>query len=170
MSVSVNPPYPIFSEADGLPLENGYIWIGAANLDPQTNPINVYWDAALTITAAQPIRTLNGYVVYQGTPARFYTNDNYSIRVMDKNGSTVYTSLSGNAFELSIGNNVFTATDGQTVFNLNFIYNIGTNSLFVFVNGSKQVVTLNYTETSTNTITFLTGLNVGDVVEFISFY
>ena len=60
MSVSVNPPYPIFSEADGLPLENGYIWIGSANLDPQTNPINVYWDAALTITAAQPIRTLNG--------------------------------------------------------------------------------------------------------------
>jgi hypothetical protein len=158
MSVSVNPPYPIFSEADGLPLENGYIWIGSANLDPQTNPINVYWDAALTIPAAQPIRTLNGYVVYQGTPSRFYTNGDYSIRVMDKNGSTIYTSLSGNVFGLGGGNQVITATAGQTVFNA-----VG---VFVFVNGSKQIYTLNYTESGTTT-TFLTGLNVGDVVEFI---
>jgi hypothetical protein len=168
MSVSVNPPYPIFAEADGQPLENGYIWIGAANLDPQTNPINVYWDVGLTIPAAQPIRTLNGYVVYNGTPSRFFTNSNYSIRVMDKNGSTVYTSLSGNSFALSGGNDVFTATDGQTVFNLNFTYAPNTNSLFVFVNGSKQIVTLNYTESS-NSVTFLTGLNVGDEVQFIGF-
>ena len=169
MSVSVNPPYPIFSEADGLPLENGYIWIGAANLDPQTNPINVYWDSGLTIVAAQPIRTLNGYVVYQGTPSRFYTNGNYSIRVMDKNGSTVYTSLSGNSFGLGGGNQVITATAGQTVFNLSFTYSAGTNSLFVLVNGCKQIVTLNYTETSSTSVTFLTGLNVGDVVQFIGF-
>ncbi len=168
MSLSVNPPYPIFSEADGQPLENGYIWIGAANLDPQTNPINVYWDAGLTITAAQPIRTLNGYVVYQGTPSRFYTSGNYSIRVMDKNGSTVYTSLSGNAFALSGGNEVVTATAGQTVFNISFAFGVGSNNLFVFVNGCKQIVTQNYTE-STNTVTFLTGLNVGDVVQFIGF-
>lgn len=169
MSVSVNPPYPIFSEADGLPLENGYIWIGSANLDPQTNPINVYWDAALTITAAQPIRTLNGYVVYQGTPSRFYTSGNYSIRVMDKNGITVYTSLSDNSFGLGGGNDVITATAGQTVFNLSFTYATGLNSLFVYVNGSKQIVTLNYTETSSTSVTFLTGLNVGDVVQFIGF-
>jgi hypothetical protein len=169
MSLSVNPPYPIFAEADGQPLENGYIWIGAANLDPQTNPINVYWDSGLTITAAQPIRTLNGYVVYQGTPSRFYTDENYSIRVMDKNGNTVYTSLSGNSFGLSGGNDVITATDGQTVFNINFTYAAGLNSLFVFVNGSKQIVTLNYTETSSTSVTFLTGLNAGDVVQFIGF-
>ena len=168
MSLSVNPPYPIFSEADGQPLENGYIWIGTANLDPQINPINVYWDVGLTIPAAQPIRTLNGYVVYQGTPARFYVSGNYSIRVMDKNGSTVYTSLSGNAFSISGGNEVITATNGQTVFNISFSFGVGTNSLFVFVNGSKQIVTLNYTE-STNSVTFLTGLNAGDVVQFIGF-
>jgi hypothetical protein len=168
MSLSVNPPYPIFSEADGLPLENGYIWIGAANLDPQINPINVYWDVGLTIPAAQPIRTLNGYVVYNGTPSRFYVSGNYSIRVMDKNGSTIYTSLSGNAFGLSGGNEVATATAGQTVFNIGFSFGVGTNSLFVFVNGSKQIVTLNYTE-STNSVTFLTGLNAGDVVQFIGF-
>ena len=90
-ALSIQPTFPIFTETDGLPLENGYIWIGAANLDPQGNPINVYWDAALTIAAPQPIRTLNGYPSRSGTPARLYVNSDYSIRVMNKNGSTVYS-------------------------------------------------------------------------------
>lgn len=89
-ALSIQPTYPIFNNADGQPLENGYIWIGAANLDPQVNPINVYWDAALTLPAAQPIRTLGGYPVNNGTPARIYVNSDYSIRVMNKNGSVVY--------------------------------------------------------------------------------
>jgi len=91
---SVQPPYPPFADADGAPLENGYIWLGSAGLDPQSNPVTAYFDAALTITAAQPIRTQGGYPVYQGTPARLYINGtNYSIRVMNKNGLTVYTAL-----------------------------------------------------------------------------
>jgi hypothetical protein len=72
-------------------LENGYIWIGTANLDPQGNPISVYWDAALTIPAGQPIRTLNGYPSRSGTPARIYVNSDYSIRVQDSKGSLVYS-------------------------------------------------------------------------------
>jgi hypothetical protein len=90
-ALSIQPTYPIFTETDGLPLENGYIWIGAANLDPQGNPINVYWDAALTIPAGQPIRTLNGYPSRSGTPARIYVNSDYSIRVQDSRGSLVYS-------------------------------------------------------------------------------
>jgi hypothetical protein len=65
-ALSIQPPYPAFAGTDGLPLENGYIWVGTVNLNPQTNPITVYWDAALTIAAPPPIRTLNGYPVYQG--------------------------------------------------------------------------------------------------------
>lgn len=90
-TLSIQPTYPIFTETDGQPLENGYIWIGTANLDPQVNPINVYWDAALTQLAAQPIRTEGGYPVNNGTPARLYVNSDYSIRVMNKNGSVVYS-------------------------------------------------------------------------------
>ena len=90
-ALSIQPTYPIFTETDGLPLENGYIWIGAANLDPQGNPITVYWDAALTIPAAQPIRTLNGYPSRNGTPGRLYVNSDYSIRVQNSNGSLVYS-------------------------------------------------------------------------------
>ena len=90
-ALSIQPTYPIFTETDGQPLEDGYVWIGTANLDPQTNPINVYWDAALTIAAPQPIRTLNGYPSRNGTPGRLYVNSDYSIRVMNKNGSVVYS-------------------------------------------------------------------------------
>lgn len=90
-ALSIQPTFPIFTETDGQPLENGYIWIGTANLDPQVNPINVYWDAALTISAPQPIRTINGYPSRNGTPGRLYVNSDYSIRVMNKNGSTVYS-------------------------------------------------------------------------------
>jgi hypothetical protein len=90
-ALSIQPTYPIFTDIDGQPLEAGYVWIGAANLDPQTNPINVYWDAALTILAPQPIRTLAGYPSNNGTPARLYVNSDYSIRVMNKNGSVVYS-------------------------------------------------------------------------------
>jgi hypothetical protein len=59
------------------------------------------------------------------------------------------------------------ATQGQTVFTLTTIqYQPATNNLLVFVNGSKQVVTTNFVETSSTVITFTDGLNVGDVVNF----
>ena len=90
-ALSIQPTSPIFTDIDGQPLEAGFVWIGTANLDPQVNPINVYWDAALTIPAAQPIRTLAGYPSNSGTPARLYVNSDYSIRVMNRNGSVVYS-------------------------------------------------------------------------------
>ena len=59
------------------------------------------------------------------------------------------------------------ATQNQTVFTLTtLIYQPGTNNLLVFVNGSKQIITDNYLETSSTVITFVNGLNVGDVVDF----
>ena len=90
-ALSIQPTYPIFTDIDGQPLEDGFVWIGQANLDPQVNPINVYWDAALTLPAGQPIRTLAGYPSNSGAPARLYVNSDYSIRVMNKNGSVVYS-------------------------------------------------------------------------------
>jgi hypothetical protein len=57
------------------------------------------------------------------------------------------------------------ATQGQTVFTAP-TYNIGTNSLEVYVNGNKQIVSVNYTETDATTVTFLSGLNLNDYVEF----
>lgn len=88
---SIQPTYPIFTDIDGQPLEDGYVWVGVANLAPIGNPTQVYWDAALTIPAAQPIRTRGGYPINNGTPARLYVNNDYSIQVQNKNGSVLYS-------------------------------------------------------------------------------
>jgi hypothetical protein len=89
--LSIQVPFPVFQDRDGQPLENGYIWIGEPNLNPQTNPVVAYFDAALTIPAPQPLRTLNGYVSRAGTPAQIYIDGvNFSILVQDSKGSMVY--------------------------------------------------------------------------------
>jgi trimeric autotransporter adhesin len=90
-ALSIQPPFPLITDIDGQPLEDGYIWIGVANLPPIGNPIAVYWDAALTIPAALPVRTRGGYPVNAGTPARLYVGSDYSILVQNKNGSTLYS-------------------------------------------------------------------------------
>jgi hypothetical protein len=102
-ALSVEVPFPVFYDRSGEPLENGYVWIGQANLNPQTNPIQVYFDKNLTQPAAQPLRTLAGYIVNAGTPAQIYVDaTNFSILVQDKNGTMVYnfpdgTGISPNA-------------------------------------------------------------------------
>jgi hypothetical protein len=92
-ALSIQPPFPIITDIDGQPLEDGYIWIGTAGLNPIGNPISVYWDAALSVPAALPVRTRGGYPMRSGTPARLYVNSDYSLLVQNKNGSTVYSAL-----------------------------------------------------------------------------
>lgn len=108
-AISVLAPYPVFNDRDGQPLDDGNIYVGTENLDPITNPIQVYWDEALTIQASQPIKTSGGFPSYQGTPADLYVNaDNFSITVTDKNDLLVYTSLRG-AIKVSIPPSSITA-------------------------------------------------------------
>ncbi len=158
-TIEVKPPYPAFAGADGQPLENGYIWIGTVNLSPQTNPINVYWDAAQTIAAPQPIRTLNGYPSRNGTPARFYVASDYSIQVLDSKGSVVYTSLndnlSGNGFVASnaTGNGV------QTIFAVSSVPSA------IFINGVYQ--NQNTYTVSGGNVTFSQAPPFTSVIEFL---
>ena len=160
-TIEVQPPYPAFAGTDGLPLENGYIWIGTVNLSPQVNPIPVYWDAAQTIAAPQPIRTLNGYPVRNGTPARFYVTDDYSIQVLDPKGSVVYTSLNGNTFPGSAGNLYVNETgDGTTtVFSVPFVPSL------IFINGVYQNQST-YT-LSGGDVTFSEAPPLNSVIEFL---
>lgn len=72
MSNILTPPYPIFSDIDGSPLNEGFIYIGTAGLDPKENPIAIYWDKDKSQPAAQPLRTRNGYIVKEGLPANIY--------------------------------------------------------------------------------------------------
>jgi hypothetical protein len=102
-ALSINVPYPVFSGKDGLPLDNGYVWIGTANLYPITNPIAVYFDEALTIQATQPLRTINGFISNAGTPAQVYVDAvNFSILVQDSKGTMVYNFPDGTGISANI--------------------------------------------------------------------
>ena len=89
------PPYPIFTDKNGDPLDAGYLYFGTANLNPETNPIQVYYDSALTQPAAQPLRTSNGYVMRNGSPALIYANAQFSVTVRNKNNELVIYSPVG---------------------------------------------------------------------------
>jgi hypothetical protein len=160
-ALQISPPFPIFSDIDGQPLEAGFIWIGQVNLDPQTNPIQAFSDGALTIPIAQPIRTIGGYPAVSGTPARFYVDQDYSIRVMNKNGSVIYNSLNGNAFPNSAGNLFANATgDGtQTVFPVSFVPSL------IYINGVYQNQST-YT-ISGSEVTFSEAPPLTSVIEFL---
>lgn len=158
-ALSINPPYPAFAGADGLPLENGYIWIGVVNLNPQVNPIAVYWDAALTIPAVQPIRTLNGYPVYQGTPSRFYAGSDYSIQVLDSKGSVVYTSFNGNASSGGALASNATGTGVQTIFP------VSSEPSAIYINGVYQNQNT-YTFAGGN-VTFSQAPPFNSIIEFL---
>lgn len=95
MATQVTPPFTLFSDRDGSPLESGFIFIGENNKNPESFGIAVFWDEGLTIPAQQPIRTINGYPSRYGTPSLvFVSEDDYSIIVKDKNSVVVFSSLS----------------------------------------------------------------------------
>ena len=158
-TIEVQPPYPAFAGTDGLPLENGYIWIGTANLSPQVNPIAVYWDAANTIAAPQPIRTLNGYPSRSGTPARFYVASDYSIQVLDSKGSLVYTSLNDN-----LSGDGFVASNA-TGDGVQTIFAVSSAPSAIFINGVYQNQNT-YTVASGN-VTFSEAPPFTSVIEFL---
>lgn len=89
------PPYPIFTDKNGDPLDAGFLYFGVVDLNPETNPIQVFFDNALTQPAAQPIRTINGYPSRNGSPAAIFTNDYFSVTVRNKRNELVIYAPSG---------------------------------------------------------------------------
>lgn len=109
---------------------------------------------------------------------RFYDNGNYvgfeapalsadQIWVLpsaDGAASTILqTDGSGNLSWADISSDIKyesqTATDGQTVFDISgFTYTTGSNELEVYVNGYRQTITDDYTETDSDTVTFVSGI------------
>jgi len=169
MSYIIESPFPSFNDTDGSPLNNGYVYVGSANLNPVTDPIPVYWDAALTQPAAQPIRTINGYLSRNGSPGRIYTSFvTYSFRVTNNKGEQVFSDLNYTDPTSNAGSTyqqVITAIAGQTVFNLSRTYIPGTNNLFVYRNGLRLIVGQDYNETGYSQVTLTDGADNGD--EFV---
>jgi len=93
MATLVNTPFPVFTDTDGLPLENGYIDLGIAGLNPLSNPRQAYWDEALTMPATN-IRTTRGYPSRNGAAGFLYAAPgDFSILVRDKNGVVILSNL-----------------------------------------------------------------------------
>jgi hypothetical protein len=167
MPSSIVSPFPVFNDLDGTPLEAGYIYIGQSNLNPESAPINVFWDAALTVPAAQPIRTVGGYASRNGSPSRMYVSaDTYSITVRNRNRVFVFaafdqTDAPTSVFDIST--QVITATAGQVTFALTvFTYLPGTDTLQVYRNGLRLTLGTDYLETNSSTVTLTTAAAAGD--------
>lgn len=161
-AISIQSPYPAFADIDGQPLEDGYIWVGVAGLTPIGNPVNVYWDAALTISAVQPIRTRGGYPMNSGTPARLFVGSDYSIQVQNKNGSVIYTSLLDNLYSGGSGGQLVANASGngvQTVFPVAFPPSA------IYINGVYQNQNT-YSSTGGN-VTFTQAPPFNTAIEFV---
>ena len=167
MSSSIVSPFPFFTDTTGAPLEGGYIYIGQSNLNPETAPVNVFWDAALTIPAGQPIRTVGGYPSRAGTASRMYVSaDTYSITVRNKNRALVFSAFDQTDAPTSvfdIATQLITATAGQVTFTLTaFSYIPGTDTLEVYRDGLRLNIGLDYLETNPSTVTLTAPAAVGD--------
>ncbi len=97
-SVQVVSPFEIFTDVDGNPLEDGFVFIGVAGMDPVANPVSAFFDSALTVPAPQPIRTKGGYASNAGAPSRLYIAETtYSTLVRNKNSTLILTALTSPA-------------------------------------------------------------------------
>lgn len=95
MSNYITPPYPIFTDVTGTPLDAGFVFIGAEDSDAIANPINVYWDKEKTQLADQPLRTRNGYISKDGSPCKIFIDQpSCSIFVKNRFNTAVLNDLS----------------------------------------------------------------------------
>lgn len=104
MTQRLNNPFPLFLDATGALLHNGYVYMGEPGQDPEAHPLATFWDKALTIPAVQPFRTRGGMIVNGLNPSFVYAaGEDYSIRVRDADGGEVYflssTSVTGEQYQ-----------------------------------------------------------------------
>ncbi|WP_202741478.1 hypothetical protein [Acinetobacter sp. 'aerobic (ED)'] len=97
MSNRVSTPFPIFSDKDGSPLDAGLIYVGPKNTNPLAQQIALFYDAELTISAENPARTRNGYVVKNGAQRQLFCAEPLvSIAVLNKRKEDVWNSANIN--------------------------------------------------------------------------
>lgn len=99
--LATDAPFSPYYDLDGSPLDAGSLYFGEVDENPETNPVTVYWDAALTQPAAQPIRTLNGFPIRSGSIGFLYASDNYSLTVRNRIGALVLYAPSSLNFNLA---------------------------------------------------------------------
>lgn len=130
--LATQSPFPQYFDRDGSPLDDGQLYFGQVNQNPETAPITVYWDAAGTQPAAQPIRTLNGYTYRNGSPAQVYAAADYSITVRDRRGRLVFYSANSAEYSLSSAISGISADLSNTASATNGAGMVGNNPLLTY--------------------------------------
>jgi hypothetical protein len=124
------------------------------------------WTNPIVLNAAGRVSGSGEIWITDGILYKFVLTDANDVLI------ATYDNISGiNSNFISFTNQqqIVTATAGQTVFNLSISYQPGTNSLSVFVDGVNQYgpgAQYAYTETDSDTVTFVSGLHVGAQVKF----
>lgn len=174
MAVNLSPIGGVagqFFDNNGNPLAGGKIFTYAAGT---TTDQATYTSASGAIAHTNPIildsagRVPSGEIwLTDGLEYKFVIKDNVdaSIGTFDN-----IIGINSNFVNFTNKQEIQTATAGQTVFTLTTMqYQVGTNSLSVFVDGVNQYgpgALFAYVETNATTITFTTGLHVGAEVKF----
>jgi parallel beta-helix repeat protein len=160
-----------FFDNNGNPLTGGKLYSYAAGT---TTPAATYTNSLGTIAHTNPIvldaggRVPGGEIwLTDGVIYKFVlqTSTNVLIATYDN-----IVGINSNFVNYTASQEIQTATANQTVFNLTTMqYQPGTNSLTVYVDGVNQYgpgAQYAYTETDSDTVTFVSGLHVGASVKF----
>jgi hypothetical protein len=110
--IATSTPFSQYFDKNGDPLDNGSVYFGVADQNPETSPVPVYWDFDGTQPIAQPVRTLAGYMVRNGSPANVFVDVAYSTTVRNKRGELVYYAANSQDFSSQSSGN--TAVDAIT--------------------------------------------------------
>lgn len=97
----VEQPFKTYTGLDGKPLDDGFVYFGLPNQDSIAHPVTVYWDAAGTLPAAQPLRTVSGYIMKNGAPANVFFTGSFSELVLDSKERQVFYAKTSDEFSLS---------------------------------------------------------------------
>lgn len=160
-----------FFDNDGVPLAGGLIYTYTAGT---STPAATYTTSSGLIQHSNPIildaagRVPTGEIWLADTLAyKFVIKTDQEVLIATYDN---LTGINSNFITYTSQQEIQTATAGQTVFNLTTMqYQPATNNLSVFVDGVNQYgpgAQYAYTETDSDTVTFVNGLHVGASVKF----
>jgi hypothetical protein len=174
MAVNLSPVGGVaaqFFTSTGAVLTGGKLYTYAAGTTTPavtytTSQGNVPWTNPVVLDAAGRVPGSGEIWLTDGIIYKFVLKDSNDVLIATYDN---ITGINSNAVAYTNQQEIVTATAGQTVFNLGISYAPGTNSLSVFVDGVNQYgpgAQYAYTETSSTSVTFNSGLHVGAEVKF----
>lgn len=84
-------PHLYMGDSTGRPLDNGVVYFGEQDKDPEFYPITLYSDDALTLPLMQPVHTKGGYLYDKGDMVEPHAKEIiYSVKVLDSYGRKVF--------------------------------------------------------------------------------